>query len=79
VNDRQALVDAIKATSMDTIVGPVDWTRSQADFPNVSRTPLVGGQWRRGKTWPFELVIVSNTVHPEIPATSTLQPIAPTG
>jgi branched-chain amino acid transport system substrate-binding protein len=76
VNDRQALTDAIKATSMDTIVGRVDWTRAQADFPNVSRTPLVGGQWRRGTTWPFELEIVSNTVHPEIPATGTLQPIA---
>jgi branched-chain amino acid transport system substrate-binding protein len=64
---------------MRTIVGPVDWTSSQADFPNVSRTPLVGGQWRRGGSWPFELEIVSNTAHPEIPATSTLQPIALTG
>ena len=75
VADKQALADAIKATSMSTIVGKVDWTRAQADFPNVSRTPLVGGQWRRGRTWPFELAIVSNTAHPEIPATSTLQPI----
>jgi branched-chain amino acid transport system substrate-binding protein len=76
VGDRQALVDAIRDTKMDTVVGRVDWTHSQADFPNVSRTPLVGGQWRRGRRWPFELVIVSNTVHPEIPATGTLQPIA---
>jgi branched-chain amino acid transport system substrate-binding protein len=75
VDDRQAVADAIEATRMDTIVGPVDWTRRQADFPNVSRTPLVGGQWRRGTSWPFELQIVSNTAHPEIPATSTLQPI----
>jgi branched-chain amino acid transport system substrate-binding protein len=75
LGDRQALADAIKATSIDTIVGPVDWTSNQADFPNVSRTPLVGGQWRRGRSWPFELEIVSNTVHPEIPTTSTLQPI----
>jgi branched-chain amino acid transport system substrate-binding protein len=73
--DRQAVVDAIRATRMDTIVGPVDWTSSQADYPNVSRTPLVGGQWRRGRDWPFELEIVSNTAHPEIPTTSTLQPI----
>jgi hypothetical protein len=41
----------------------------------VSRTPLVGGQWRKGTTWPFELAIVSNTIHPEIPATGTLQSI----
>ena len=75
VGDRRALADAIKATRIDTVVGRVDWTRDQADFPNVSRTPLVGGQWRRGRTWPFELEIVANTDHPEIPATGTLQPI----
>jgi branched-chain amino acid transport system substrate-binding protein len=75
VGDRQAVADAIRATSMSTVVGRVDWGRAQADFPNVSRTPLVGGQWRRGTTWPYELTIVSNTVHPEIPATGRLQPI----
>jgi branched-chain amino acid transport system substrate-binding protein len=76
LGDRQAMADAIKATRMGTIVGPVDWTGAQAEVPNVSRTPLVGGQWRRGGSWPFELEIVSNTVHPEIPATGTLQPVA---
>jgi branched-chain amino acid transport system substrate-binding protein len=75
VGDRRAVADAIKATRLDTVVGRVDWTRDQADVPNVSRTPLVGGQWRRGRTWPFELEIVSNESHPEIPATGTLQPI----
>jgi branched-chain amino acid transport system substrate-binding protein len=76
VGDKQAIVDAIEATSLDTIVGPVDWTSKRADFPNVARTPLVGGQWRAGRTWPFELEIVSNATNPEIPATGTLQPIA---
>ncbi len=76
IADKPALVDAIRATRLDTVVGRVDWTRNQAYFPNVARTPLVGGQWRRGRTWPFELEIVSNTSYPEIPATGTLQPIA---
>jgi branched-chain amino acid transport system substrate-binding protein len=75
VASKQALADAIRATSLDTIVGPVDWTSSRADYPNVSRTPLVGGQWHRGDTWPFELEIVSNSAYPDIPASSTLQPI----
>jgi branched-chain amino acid transport system substrate-binding protein len=75
VNDRQSVVDAIEATSLDTIVGRVDWSRRLADFPNVARTPLVGGQWRPGRTWPFELEIVSNATNPEIPATGSLQPI----
>ena len=73
--DRQAVADAVRTTRLDTVVGRVDWTSDQADFPNVSRTPLVGGQWRRGRKWLFELEIVSNTVHPEIPTTGTLQPI----
>jgi branched-chain amino acid transport system substrate-binding protein len=76
VGDKQAIVDAIEATRLDTIVGRVDWTSKLADFPNVARTPLVGGQWRQGRTWPFELEIVSNATNPEIPATGTLQPIA---
>jgi branched-chain amino acid transport system substrate-binding protein len=76
VGDRQAIVDAIQATNLDTIVGRVDWTSRRADFPNIARTPLVGGQWRPGRTWPFELEIVSNATNPEIPATGTLQPIA---
>jgi branched-chain amino acid transport system substrate-binding protein len=76
VNDRQAVTDAIGDTRLDTIIGPVDWTRRLADFPNVARTPLVGGQWQRGKRWPFELAIVSNAANPEIPATGTLQPIS---
>jgi branched-chain amino acid transport system substrate-binding protein len=75
VRDKQAVVDAVKATTLDTIVGRIDWTRKLADFPNVARTPLVGGQWRRGSTWPFELAIVSNASNPEIPADDTLQPI----
>ena len=74
-NDRQAVVDAIRATNLETIVGPVDWTKRLADFPNVARTPLVGGQWRKGTRWPFELEIVSNATHPEIPATGSLRPI----
>jgi branched-chain amino acid transport system substrate-binding protein len=73
--DRQAVADAIKATRMATVAGPVDWTSAQADVPNVSRTPLVGGQWRNGTTWPLELQIVANAVHPEIPAGGRLQPI----
>jgi branched-chain amino acid transport system substrate-binding protein len=75
VGDRQGVVDAIQATNLDTIVGPVDWTSRLADFPNVARTPLVGGQWRKGGRWPFELEIVSNATHPEIPATGSLQPM----
>jgi branched-chain amino acid transport system substrate-binding protein len=71
VDDRQAISDAIKATNLDTIVGKLSW--SGGPVPNVAKTPLVGGQWRKGGKYPFELVIVSNVKHPEIPKAGTLE------
>jgi branched-chain amino acid transport system substrate-binding protein len=63
IDDKQAIVDAIKATKMDTIAGPVDW--STGPVPNVSKTPLVGGQWvKSGSPWPFDLKVVSNVIAP---------------
>jgi branched-chain amino acid transport system substrate-binding protein len=73
-SDKQAVADAIKATKLDTIVGPLDW--SAGPVPNVAKTPLVGGQWRRGSGGAYELVIVNNKTAPQIPAAGTIEPIA---
>jgi branched-chain amino acid transport system substrate-binding protein len=72
-DDKQAIADAIKATKLDTIVGPLDW--SAGPVPNVAKTPLVGGQWRRGGGGTYELVIVNNKTAPQIPAAGKLEPI----
>ena len=75
VDDKQALANAIKGVDLDTVVGKISW--SGGPVPNVAKTPLVGGQWRKsdGERYPFKLVIVSNKDHPEIPKTGTLEPI----
>ena len=44
-------------------------------MPNVTKTPLVGGQWVKGKEFPFNLVIVSNKSAPNIPTAGTLTPL----
>lgn len=64
LDDPAAIVDAIKATSMKTIVGAVDW--SKGPVKNVTKTPLVAGQWQNigGKA---ELVITTNKTAPDIP------------
>jgi branched-chain amino acid transport system substrate-binding protein len=72
-DDKQAVADAIKATKLDTIVGRLDW--SAGPVPNVAKTPLVGGQWRRGGGGAYELVIVNNKTASQIPAAGTLEPI----
>lgn len=57
---------AVAATAMDTVVGPVKWG-GQGPFRNVSKTPLVLGQWVEGKKHKVELVIVDNQAAPGIP------------
>src|SRR6266702_1471271 len=64
----------IKSTNLDTIVGTIQWTGKP--FPNVAKTPLVGGQWVKGTgKYPYDLVIVTNSDHPEIPKAGTLAAI----
>jgi branched-chain amino acid transport system substrate-binding protein len=72
-----AIRDAIVATNLDTIVGHVQWGVDEAVPRNVTKTPLVGGQWTRTPDGPFQydMIIVSNTDHPDIPASGTLRPI----
>jgi branched-chain amino acid transport system substrate-binding protein len=66
----KAILDAIAATNYNSIVGPVHWTGQPVK--NVSKTPLVAGQWqRRGGS--FELVITANKPAPEIPVGGKLE------
>ncbi|MFK7752113.1 MAG: ABC transporter substrate-binding protein [Sedimentitalea sp.] len=70
LDDPEAITAAIAATNLETIVGPVNW--STGPVPNVSKTPLVGGQWQRdGDT--LDLKIVANAQHQNIPTTGDLK------
>jgi len=70
-----SLRDAIKATNLKTVVGEVKWG-GPGPFKNVSKTPLVLGQWVKGKQYKYELVIVSNQDAPNIPVGGKLKPMA---
>jgi branched-chain amino acid transport system substrate-binding protein len=65
--EKQKIVDALKTLKVSTVVGALDWTTGPV--PNVAKTPLTGGQWRQtsGGKYPFDLVIVSNTLASDIP------------
>jgi branched-chain amino acid transport system substrate-binding protein len=73
--DKAALRDAIAATDLATIVGQVKFG-GPGPFKNVSRTPLVLGQWVPGKKHRYELAIVNNEAAPQIPAGGKLQLIS---
>ncbi|MBJ6987808.1 ABC transporter substrate-binding protein [Devosia sp. MC521] len=73
--DPDALAAAVAETELDTVVGKVDFGAEglpPAVAKNVSKTPLVGGQWRL-KDGAYDLVIVENSAHPEIPAAGVME------
>ena len=66
----ESIRDAIRATALNTIVGPVNF--SKGPVPNVSKTPLVGGQWKkRGKG--LELLVVENSQASMVPLQDKLE------
>jgi branched-chain amino acid transport system substrate-binding protein len=76
--DPDAVAEAIAATRMDTIVGPLSW--DGAGLPpfaarNVAKTPLVGGQWRLRDGGGYDLVIVDNTTAPMVPTGGVMEEI----
>lgn len=74
VDDKSAIRDAIAATNINTIVGPIAW--GKGPVKNVAKTPLVGGQWVKGKKFKYDLQIVTNTAAPMIPVGGKLKLIA---
>jgi len=64
--------DAVAATAMNTVVGPVKWGGG-GPFKNVSKTPLVLGQWNKGTKYKVELSIVNNEAAKNIPTGGSIK------
>ena len=77
VDSKDAIVAAVKATSLDTLAGKINFTVGGAanPVPNVATTPLAGGQWVKGTKYPFDLMIVSNGVAPQVTVQGDVQPL----
>jgi branched-chain amino acid transport system substrate-binding protein len=73
LDDPASIRNAVRDNAFKTIVGPVDF--KTGPLPNTSLTPLVAGQWRKGTKWPLEIVIVENSLAPEIPVNAEPQPM----
>lgn len=77
--DADAVAEAIAASQLDSIVGRIAF--DGAGLPpfaaaNVAKTPLVGGQWRLKDGGGYDLVIVDNSDHPNIPTGGAMEAIA---
>lgn len=73
--DPDTIRQAIADTDYQSIVGHVNWQGGGPRNPvkNVCTTKLVGGQWKKGTDFPYELAIVDNTHAPEISLTGELK------
>jgi branched-chain amino acid transport system substrate-binding protein len=77
IDDKESIAAAIRTTQLDTVFGHVSWKGKSAQNPvaNVSKTKLAGGQWRKGKTYPYEMTVVSNKEIPALKREGKLEPI----
>ncbi len=65
--DKEKIRKALEQTDLNTVVGPVKFNSD-----HYSEVSLAGGQWVKGKKWPWELEIVHNKMSPFIPKTANM-------
>jgi branched-chain amino acid transport system substrate-binding protein len=65
--DKAKLRDAIEKTNLTTIFAPIKYNEK-----HYCEIPLVGGQWVKGKQWPWDLETVYNKNAPHIPKTAEM-------
>ena len=70
LDDIGAIMQSIRSTNLSTIVGDVNW--AIGPVKNVTKTPLVAGQWQKGPDG-FELVVTANNHSPQIAKTGELK------
>jgi len=80
IDDKEAIIAAVKTLKLDTIGGPIDFTapidvEGRHPVPNVVVTPAGAGQWIKGDKWPYDLKITSNAGSPEIPKDGDTTPL----
>jgi branched-chain amino acid transport system substrate-binding protein len=73
INQPASIRDALASTDYASIVGPINFKKGP--FPNTCRTPLVIGQWQKGKKFPVDLVNVDNTTATDIPVAAKMMPV----
>ncbi len=71
--EKNAVLKAIGELTCQTIVGSVDYSKQQKGL-RYSSSVLTGGQWQRDENGTLVLVIIDNSLYPEIPITGEYLP-----
>ena len=79
VDDGDTVAEAIAATDLSTVVGPIAWNGNGLPpfaAQNIAKTPLVGGQWRLADGGGYDLVVVDNHTAPMIATGGSMEEIS---
>lgn len=70
--DRDDVADKLKNMSLDCMSGPLDFTTGPQ--PGIAIQHPVGGQWRPGEKFEWDVKIVDNSANPDVPIQADLEP-----
>ena len=73
IDDKKSIMEAIAATDYQSLVGPVSW--KAGPVKNCATTPLVGGQWVKGKQFKYDIEVTNNAAYPGIATTRKFEAI----
>ncbi|HXJ66697.1 MAG TPA: ABC transporter substrate-binding protein [Actinomycetota bacterium] len=71
-HDHDAVAAQLQGLSYTGMSGPLDFTKGPV--PGVAIMQPVGVQWQKGKQFPYEMVVVDNSLNPDVQLGGTLQP-----
>ena len=75
--DKGKVANAMFHLKVTTPLGPLHWGAGGAKnpVPNVVRTPIIGGQWRKvGGKFPLDFLLVEHADDPHVPIQTKLRP-----
>jgi branched-chain amino acid transport system substrate-binding protein len=73
-HDKAEVAAALFKVNIEGAAGQLDWTSSKNPAPGVVDTPCVGVQWKPNSKYGWSMEVVDNTLMPNVPLTSTLEP-----
>lgn len=71
--DKKEVADKLRTLKYEGISGPLDFTAGPEK--GIAVIKCVGGQWRPGKEFPYEVVVVDNSTNGDFPVGGDLEPL----
>jgi branched-chain amino acid transport system substrate-binding protein len=74
-HNHTAVATQLKNMNYTGISGPLDFTKGP--MPGIAIQKPVGVQWKKGKKFPYEMVVVDNSANKNVPTNGDLVPTNP--